>query len=540
MPDSEHSGMPAVRCGGIDSPPPAVIYRRQASALPQGTAMDIRFAEFSLPQSGAVVVGVWEERVLTAPARRLDEATQGAVARAVAAVPRFHGKKNELVPVIGPPGLPLSRIVLAGLGKPEAVDARLLEDLGGTLAAHLNGAGETEATFAIDLGDGASVKPAEAAARLAFGAALRAYRFDKYRTKQKPEQKASLAAITVAAAAPDKATQAYKALGAAADSVAFTRDLVSEPANELYPESLAERAAALAGPGLSGLTVEVLDDNRLRDLGMGALLAVGQGSARPPRVVVMQYRGAAADVAPLAFIGKGVTFDTGGISIKPAGGMWDMKWDMAGAGVVIGLMRLLAARKARVNAVGLVGLVENMPSGNAVRPGDIVRSMSGQTIEVLNTDAEGRLVLADVLWYCQDRFKPKLMIDLATLTGAVIVALGHDNAGLFANNDELAERLIAAGKAVGEPVWRLPLANSYDRAIDSDAADIKNIAGDRAAGSIIGAQFVQRFVNSVPWAHLDIAGVAWSKKDAPTVPKGATAFGVRLLDRFVADSYEEK
>jgi leucyl aminopeptidase len=498
--------------------------------------MDIRFAEFSLPQSGAVVVGVWEERVLTAPARRLDEATQGAVSRAVAAAPRFHGKKNELVPVIGPPGLPLSRIVLAGLGKPEAVDARLLEDLGGTLAAHLNGAGETDATFAIDLGDSAPVKPAEAAARLAFGAALRAYRFDKYRTKQKPEQKASLAAITVAAAAPDKAKQAYKALGAAADSVAFTRDLVSEPANELYPESLAERAAALAGPGLS---VEVLDDNRLRELGMGALLAVGQGSARPPRVVVMQYRGAAADVAPLAFIGKGVTFDTGGISIKPAGGMWDMKWDMAGAGVVIGLMRLLAARKARVNAVGLVGLVENMPSGNAVRPGDIVRSMSGQTIEVLNTDAEGRLVLADVLWYCQDRFKPKLMIDLATLTGAVIVALGHDNAGLFANNDELAERLIAAGKAVGEPLWRLPLADSYDRAIDSDAADIKNIAGDRAAGSIIGAQFVQRFVNNVPWAHLDIAGVAWSKKDAPTVPKGATAFGVRLLDRFVADSYEE-
>ena len=301
---------------------------------------------------------------------------------------------------------------------------------------------------------------------------------------------------------------------------------------------MAERAAALAGPDLPGLTVEVLDENRLSELGMGALLGVAQGSVRPPRVVVMQYRGVAADVAPLAFIGKGVTFDTGGISIKPAGGMWDMKWDMAGAGVVIGLMRLLAARRARVNAVGLVGLVENMPSGAAQRPGDIVRSMSGQTIEVLNTDAEGRLVLADVLWYCQDRFKPTAMIDLATLTGAVIVALGHENAGLFANNDELAERLVAAGKAVGEPVWRLPLAESYDRAIDSDAADVKNIAGDRAAGSIIGAQFVQRFVNNVPWAHLDIAGVAWSKKDAPTVPKGATAFGVRLLDRFVADYYE--
>jgi len=500
--------------------------------------MDIRFAEFSLPQSGAVVVGVWEDRALTGPARRLDEATQGAVARAVAAAPRFHGKKNELVPVIGPPGLPVSRIVLVGLGKPKAVDARLLEDLGGTLAAHLNSAGESEATFAVDLGDGAPVKPAEAAARLAYGAALRSYRFDKYRTKQKPEQKPSLSSITVSAASPGEAKQAYQALGAAAEAVAFTRDLVSEPANELYPESMAERASALAGPDLPGLTVEVLDENRLSELGMGALLGVAQGSVRPPRVVVMQYRGVAADVAPLAFIGKGVTFDTGGISIKPAGGMWDMKWDMAGAGVVIGLMRLLAARGARVNAVGLVGLVENMPSGAAQRPGDIVRSMSGQTIEVLNTDAEGRLVLADVLWYCQDRFKPTAMIDLATLTGAVIVALGHENAGLFANNDELAERLVAAGKAVGEPVWRLPLAESYDRAIDSDAADVKNIAGDRAAGSIIGAQFVQRFVNNVPWAHLDIAGVAWSKKDAPTVPKGATAFGVRLLDRFVADYYE--
>ena len=500
--------------------------------------MDIRFAEFSLPQSGAVVVGVWEDRALTGPARRLDEATQGAVARAVAAAPRFHGKKNELVPVIGPPGLPASRIVLVGLGKPKAIDARLLEDLGGTLAAHLNSAGESEATFAVDLGDGAPVKPAEAAARLAYGAALRSYRFDKYRTKQKPEQKPSLSSITVSAASPGEAKQAYQALGAAAEAVAFTRDLVSEPANELYPESMAERASALAGPDLPGLTVEVLDENRLSELGMGALLGVAQGSVRPPRVVVMQYRGVAADVAPLAFIGKGVTFDTGGISIKPAGGMWDMKWDMAGAGVVIGLMRLLAARRARVNAVGLVGLVENMPSGAAQRPGDIVRSMSGQTIEVLNTDAEGRLVLADVLWYCQDRFKPKAMIDLATLTGAVIVALGHENAGLFANNDELAERLVAAGKAVGEPVWRLPLAESYDRAIDSDAADVKNIAGDRAAGSIIGAQFVQRFVNNVPWAHLDIAGVAWSKKDAPTVPKGATAFGVRLLDRFVADYYE--
>ena len=498
--------------------------------------MKIDFAEFVLPRSGTVVVGAWEDRVLTVTARRLDEETGGAIARAVAAAPRFHGKKNELLPLIGPPNVALSRIVVAGLGKPDSVDARLLQDLGGNLVAHLNGAGESEATFAIDLGDGAKVKPGEAAAQLAFGAALRAYRFDKYRTTEKPEKKPSLTAITVATEAPDAAREAHRALAAAAEAVAFARDLVSEPANTLYPETLAERAASLTKYGLS---VEVLDENRMRDLGMGALLGVAQGSVRPPRLVVMQHRGGPADSPPIAFVGKGVTFDTGGISIKPAAGMGDMKWDMAGAGAVIGLMRLLAARKARVNAVGIVGLVENMPSGSAQRPGDIVRSMSGQTIEVLNTDAEGRLVLADALWYCQDRFKPQLMVDLATLTGAIIVALGSEYAGLFANNDELAERLIASGNAVGEKLWRMPLGDSYDRAIDSDAADVKNIGGDRGAGSTIGAQFIKRFVNEVPWAHLDIASVAWSKKDSPIVPKGATAFGVRLLDRFVAEYYEK-
>ena len=498
--------------------------------------MNIDFAEFALPQSGAVVVGVWEDRVLTATARRLDEATGGAVRRAVAAAPRFHGKKNELLPLIGPPNVPVSRIVVTGLGKPDGVDARLLQDLGGNLVAHLNGAGETEATIAIDLGDGAPVKPADAAAQLAFGAALRAYRFDKYRTKEKPEKKPSLATLTVATESPEAARQAHHRLGVTAEAIAFTRDLVSEPANTLYPETLAERAASL---GKFGLSVEILDEARMRELGMGALLGVAQGSERPPRVVVMEHRGGAPGTPPVAFVGKGVTFDTGGISIKPSAGMGDMKWDMAGAGVVIGLMRLLAARQAKVNAVGIVGLVENMPSGTAQRPGDIVRSMSGQTIEVLNTDAEGRLVLADALWYCQDRFKPKLMIDLATLTGAIIVALGSEHAGLFSNNDELAERLIAAGTAVGEKLWRLPLADSYDRAIDSDAADVKNIGGDRGAGSIIGAQFIKRFVNDVPWAHLDIAGVTWSKKDSPTVPKGATAFGVRLLDRLVEDHYEK-
>jgi leucyl aminopeptidase len=499
--------------------------------------MRIDFAKFALPRSGALVVGAWADRVLTTTARRLDEETGGAIARAMEAAPRFHGKKNELLPLIGPPNVPLSRIVVAGLGKPESVDARLLQDLGGNVVAHLNSAGESEATIAIDLGDGAPVKPGEAAAQLAFGAALRAYRFDKYRTTEKPEKKPSLAAIAVATEKPDAAREAHRALKAAAEAIAFTRDLVSEPANVLYPETLAKRAGGLTEFGLS---VEILDETNMREHGMEALLGVAQGSVRPPRLVIMEHHGGPSGSAPIAFVGKGVTFDTGGISIKPAAGMGDMKWDMAGAGAVIGLMRLLGARRARVNAVGIVGLVENMPSGSAQRPGDIVRSMSGQTIEVLNTDAEGRLVLADALWYCQDRFKPRLMVDLATLTGAIIVALGSEYAGLFANNDELAERLTASGNAVGEKLWRMPLGDSYDRAIDSDAADIKNIAGDRGAGSTIGAQFIKRFVNDVPWAHLDIASVAWSKKDAPTVPKGATAFGVRLLDRFVADYYEKE
>jgi leucyl aminopeptidase len=498
--------------------------------------MKINFAEFEPPRSGAIAVGVWEEGKLTSPARQLDEIGDGVITRALAASPRFRGKRGEIVPVVGSANLGVNRIVVVGLGKPEAFDQRAAEDVGGTLVAHLNSVGADEATIAIDFGDAASMKAVDAASHLALGAALRAYRFDKYRTTERPERKPTLTALTISGTAAPAIRRAYKDLAAAAEAVAFTRDLVSEPANIIYPETLAAQAAGLASLGLD---VEVLDETRMAELGMHAILGVAQGSVRPPRLVVMRWNGGADGAAPLAFVGKGVTFDTGGISIKPAAGMGEMKWDMAGAGVVIGLMRLLAARTAKVNAVGVVGLVENMPSGSAQRPGDIVKSMSGQTIEVLNTDAEGRLVLADALWYCQDRFKPALMIDLATLTGAIIVALGHDHAGLFANNDELADRLVAAGKAVGEKLWRLPLDDTYNRAIDSDAADVKNIAGDRAAGSIIGAQFVQRFVNKVPWAHLDIAGVAWSKKDAPTVPKGATAFGVRLLDRFVSEYYEK-
>ena len=498
--------------------------------------MKIVFAEPSAPKSGSIVVGVLEDRKLTSSAQKLDQDSSGTLTRAIGAS-RFKGRKDDSLSVLAPAGLPVERVVLLGLGKPNALDAGAYQNLGGRAVAQLNGAGEENAQLVVDAIDGSKVSAADAAAEVAYGARLRSYRFDKYRTKEKPEQKPSLKTLTIAVAGASKAKAKFAALEKVAEAVFFTRDIVSEPANIKYPETLADDARGLEKLGIE---VEVLGRKEMRKLGMGALLGVGQGSEKPPRLVVMQWKGApeAKDQRPLAFVGKGVTFDSGGISIKPAAGMEDMKWDMAGAGVVMGLMMALAGRKAKVNAVGIGGFVENMPSGTAQRPGDIVTSMSGQTIEVLNTDAEGRLVLADALWYCQDRFKPRFMVDLATLTGAIIIALGNEYAGMYSTDDKLAKQLGAAGEAVGEKLWRMPLHASYDKLMDSDAADIKNISGGRDAGSITAAQFLKRFVNDVPWAHLDIAGTTWSKKDAATVPKGATAFGVRLLDRLVADHYE--
>ena len=497
----------------------------------------IQFSEPRLPKTGTIVVGVLDGRKLTPGGRTLDEKAGGALTRAMAAS-RFRGRAEQLLDILAPGGLSVERVVLLGLGSAKKLDVRQAERLGGALLARLNGGGVKAAAVTVDGLDGAALSATDLAAHLAFGALLRSYRFDKYRTKEKPEKKPSLKTLSIMVAGAAKARRAYQAMEPVAQGVFFTRDLVSEPANVIYPASLARQAATLKSLGVS---VEILDDKAMKTLGMGALLGVGQGSARPPRLVVMRWNGVGRTkgraATPIAFIGKGVTFDTGGISIKPSAGMEDMKWDMGGAGVVIGLMKALAGRKAKVDAVGVIGLAENMPSATAQRPGDIVTSMSGQTIEVLNTDAEGRLLLADALWYCQDRFKPKAMIDLATLTGAIIVSLGSVHAGLFSNNDRLADRLAAAGAAVDEKLWRMPLDDAYDKMLTSRAADVKNI-GNREAGSITAAQFLQRFVNKVPWAHLDIAGVTWSKKDAPTVPQGGTAFGVRLLDRLVRDHYE--
>jgi leucyl aminopeptidase len=497
--------------------------------------LNISFVKPSMPTSGILVVAVTKGKSLSPKCRELDKTTGGALKRAIDAS-SFDGDSSKLCTLLAPSGLKVSRVVLLGLGNARSMDPLTLQDAGGNLAAALSGVGEATATVWIDTAKSAAQPEHKIAAELAYGAQLRSYRFDRYRTREDRKDKPTLKKIAMMVAQPGQARSAHGPLEKVVAGVFMTRDLVSEPPNVLYPETFAKECRRLSAVGLK---VEVLDKRQLKKLGMGALLGVAQGSARDPFVVVMRWNGAkSASTKPVAFIGKGVTFDTGGISIKPAGGMEDMKWDMGGAGVVTGLMKALAGRKAKVNAVGILGLVENMPSGTAQRPGDVVTSMSGQTVEVLNTDAEGRLVLADILWYAQERFKPRMMVNLATLTGAIIVALGEDNAGLFSNDDTLAERLSAAGRATADHVWRLPLAKAYDDLLKSDIADMKNIGG-RAAGSITAAQFLQRFVVDVPWAHLDIAGVTWAKRNRPTVPRGGTGFGVRLLDRLVADHYEE-
>jgi leucyl aminopeptidase len=498
--------------------------------------MKIVFARPEMPTTGALVVPVLEGKVLPTTAAEADRLTGGAVSRAMNNG-RFEGKKDQTLTLIAPSGMGISRLMLIGVGKAKEIDDLRMQGFGGLAIAQLQSSGETGAMIAVDALPDSPLAPGDSAANIAFGARLRSYRFDKYRTKEKKEEKPSLRKLSVLVEDLTEARKAYEPLDAAAQGVEFTRDLVSEPANVIYPESLAEKAKELSEIGVE---IEILGEKEMKKLGMGALLGVGQGSKRDSQLVIMRWNGGEAEQKPVAFVGKGVTFDSGGISIKPSGGMEEMKWDMAGAGAVIGAMRAIAARKAKCNVVGIVGLVENMPSGAAQRPGDVVRSMSGQTIEVINTDAEGRLVLADALWYCQDRFKPSLMIDLATLTGAIIIALGYEYAGLFASDDKLAENIAAAGKAVAEPVWRLPMGEAYDKMINSDIADMKNTGDGRSAGSITGAQFVKRFVNNVPWAHIDIAAVAWAKKDGPVTPKGATAYGVRLLDRFIRDFHEVK
>jgi leucyl aminopeptidase len=490
--------------------------------------------EFVIPSAelspaSAVAVLVFNGAVLGGAARRLDVAAGGALTRAVAAT-KFSGAKGRNLDVVAPAGLVVSRVLLMGAGSEAEFDDQAAETMAAEAFSALKTSGAE--TLALRFFED---QPARGA-RMALGVRLAAYRFDAYRTTEKPEKKPTLKTVQIGVEDVAAAQAAYKAQSALADAVTFARDLVSEPANILYPAEFARRVKALEPLGLK---VEILGVAEMTKLGMGSLLGVGQGSRRESQLVVIQWKGAAdPNAQPLAFVGKGVCFDSGGISLKSPEGMEDMKWDMGGAAAVAGLMHVLAARKAKANVVGILGLVENMPDGNAQRPGDIVTSMSGQTIEVINTDAEGRLVLADALWYCQDRFKPKFMVDLATLTGAIIVALGNDYGGLFSNNDELSENLLAASRVSGDLLWRLPLPKSYEKQIESLAADTKNVGG-KAGGSITAALFIQRFVNGVPWAHLDIASTAWKKPSTlATIPDGATAFGVRLLNDLVAGFYE--
>jgi leucyl aminopeptidase len=502
----------------------------------------LSFAGRSAPAEGVVVVLAEEGPKLTRTAKDLDKKTKGLLTRA-AKITDFKGKKDSNVDLLAPQGLKFARLVLAGIGKTGDYSAEDWLNLGGGVRGALTGKEAPSAHIFLERAKGEVA--AEDVARFALGAVLRGYKFQKYKTKTpKKNAKASdaddktLKKIVVHCADPRAATQAFAADRAIAAGVTLARDLVNEPANVLGPAEFAARAKVLAKLGVQ---VEVLGEQSLKKLGMNALLAVGQGSERPSQVVVMQWKGAGGKGGePIAIVGKGVTFDTGGISLKPAAGMEEMKGDMAGAACVVGLMHALAEREAKVNVVGIIGLVENMPSGRAQRPGDVVTAMSGRTIEVLNTDAEGRMVLADCLWYAQDRFKPKALINLATLTGAVMVALGKEHAGLFSNNEELADKLIAAGKVTGEKLWRLPLGPKYDKMIDSKVADMKNTGG-KWGGSISAAQFLQRFVkNGTAWAHLDIAGTAMSSVDSEINRSWGSGFGVRLLDRLIGEHYEKR
>ncbi|MGC2788137.1 MAG: leucyl aminopeptidase [Roseiarcus sp.] len=496
-------------------------------------AIKIAFGSLSPPKGSALVIFVGAE-MKPAAAVTAQFGDLEPLIRAAAKASNFRAAQRTALDILAPAGLDASRLVVVGVapGKDNApID---FITLGGFTFGKVTGAKRVEVAFEAPSGtwDGS------AAADFALGLRLRGYRFDKYKTRKKESEDNGAEAphFVIGSSHAAAARAAGEERFAIAEGVELARDLVNEPPNVLFPLEFAGRAKALEKLGVD---VDILDEKAMGKLGMNALLAVGRGSARESRLVAMRWNGARSKrTKPIAVVGKGVCFDSGGISIKPSAGMEDMKGDMGGAACVVGLMHALAARKAKINVVGVVGLVENMPDGDAIRPGDIITSMSGQTIEIVNTDAEGRLVLSDALWYAEETFSPRAIIDLATLTGAIIVALGTDVAGLFSNNDELAERLRAAGEATGEKVWRMPLGAAYDKLIDSKFADMKNTGG-RHGGSITAAQFLQRFVKETPWAHIDVAGTAMGSPPSDINQSWGSGWGVRLLNRLIADSYED-
>ncbi|MBB5519789.1 leucyl aminopeptidase [Amphiplicatus metriothermophilus] len=497
--------------------------------------MQVSFSKAAPPKSGALAIPCFEDGAQPAAFDALDEAAQGALSRAIKAA-AFKGKKDQTLDIVAPAGLENTRVLLVGAGARKELGPLEAEAVGAAAVARLLATRDRAAAFLLDGVETPKLAPEEFASRVALGAKLRAYRFDKYRTRVEKDKKPALTRLTVHTAAA-RAKTLFADYEKVAEGVFLTRDLVSEPPNVLYPESFAERCRELESLGVK---VKILGEAQMAKLGMGALLGVGQGSVRESKLVAMEWMGGKKGDAPVAFVGKGVTFDTGGISLKPGPGMEDMKWDMGGAGAVTGAIAALAGRKAKANVVGVIGLVENMPDGNAQRPADIVTTMSGQTVEILNTDAEGRLVLADAVWWTQETYKPKTVIDLATLTGAIIISLAHEYAGLFTRDDDLAASLAKAGEAAGDRLWRMPLDKAHDEMLKSDIADMKNV-GPKEGGSSSAAAFIGRFIkDGVAWAHLDIAGKAWTTKDLPTAPKGATGYGVRLLDQWVRENCEKQ
>ena len=485
--------------------------------------MNITFADSAKTDIIAFLID--EGGALPAAAAELDKAVGGLLAEALEGA-RFKGKKDQQAFIVLPKGSDARRVVLIGTGKADKRDARVLEGLGANLyKSHANSG---FASLAIHAGS------AEDAARIALGAKLASYRFDTYFTKKEDDQKPSLETLTLVVEDVPAAEAAFAPLSAGADGTFLARDLVNMPPNDLYPASFAEKCREL---GQYGVQVEVLGEDQLAKLGMNSMLGVGQGSVKESQLGIMKWMGGAEGDDPVILIGKGVCFDTGGISLKPGPGMEDMRGDMGGAAAVTGTIRALAERKAKVNVIGLVGLVENMPDGNAIRPGDILKSASGQTIEVQNTDAEGRLVLCDVLWYAQEHFKPKAMVDLATLTGAIVVGLGNHNAGVFSNDDALCDGFLKAAREEAEGAWRMPLGPDYEKQLKSRIADVANIGG-RWGGAITAAQFLKRFVDDVPWSHLDVAGTAMASPANDTNQSWGSGYGVRLLDRLVAAHYE--
>ncbi|WPY00611.1 Leucyl aminopeptidase [Candidatus Trichorickettsia mobilis] len=500
--------------------------------------LNIKFSKHTLSDNQVEVIFIDERLKLDNATMMFDQQHHGLISKTIQDARGFSGKagQSKILTTTNKAGA-VKHLIILGIGDESKLKASCLEELGGKVLSLAN------STKAVSIGIMLTGKIGDfqcevAAALLSSGILLASYQFDSYFTKKKDEDKNSINSVEILVDDIAVAEKLFIEKKAIATGVFSARNYISEPPNILYPASYAEMIQNELEP--LGIKVEIYGEREMRNFGMGALLGVGQGSQNESKLVVMQYFGESDhNIAPIALVGKGVTFDSGGISIKPAAGMGDMKYDMAGSAAVVGTIKALVLRKAKVNVVGVIGLVENMPSGNAQRPSDIVKTMSGQTAEVLNTDAEGRLVLADAIWYTQDRFKPKCVIDLATLTGAIVVALGNVYAGCFANNEELASQLIKAGDQVNEKLWRMPLHKDYDKMLKSDIADMANISGGNGAGSSTAAHFIGRFVNeSTAWAHLDIAGVAWEKNGKAICPKGAVGYGVRLLNQFIQDNYE--